>query len=67
VSVALIRQMMYRNAAQPDPTAAHLIESLGMFYTSSGDGREGVRAFLEKREPKFERRATEMPPFYPWW
>jgi enoyl-CoA hydratase/carnithine racemase len=67
VSVALIRQMLYRNSAQPDPTAAHQIESLAMFYTSIGDGREGVSAFLEKREASFKAQATEMPPFYPWW
>jgi enoyl-CoA hydratase/carnithine racemase len=67
VSVALIRQMLYRNSAQPDPTAAHQIESLAMFYTSIGDGREGVSSFLEKREASFTAQATEMPPFYPWW
>jgi enoyl-CoA hydratase/carnithine racemase len=67
VSVALIRQMLYRNSAQPDPTAAHQIESLAMFYTSIGDGREGVSSFLEKREASFKAQATEMPPFYPWW
>jgi enoyl-CoA hydratase/carnithine racemase len=67
VSVALIRQMLYRNSAQPDPKAAHQIESLAMFYTSIGDGREGVQAFREKRSPVFEQSASRMPPFYPWW
>ena len=32
---------------------AHRAESLAMFRTSVGDGKEGVRAFLEKRAPKF--------------
>jgi enoyl-CoA hydratase/carnithine racemase len=67
VSVALIRQMMYRNSAAPHPLQAHKIESLGVFYTSLADGKEGVAAFLEKRDPQFTRRASEMPNFYPWW
>jgi len=67
VSVALIRQMMYRNAAQPHPLQAHKIESLGIFYTSQSDGREGVAAFRAKRAPRFTEQASRMPAFYPWW
>jgi enoyl-CoA hydratase/carnithine racemase len=67
VAVALIRQMLYRNAAQDHPVEAHRIDSLGMFYTSIGDGKEGVRSFLEKRDPAFTGKASAMPPFYPWW
>jgi len=67
VSVALIRQMMYRNSAVPSPLEAHRIESLAMFYSSIGDGKEGVQAFLDKRPPGFSARASEMPPFFaPW-
>jgi enoyl-CoA hydratase/carnithine racemase len=68
VAVALTRQMMYRNAAQPHPVEAHKVDSLAMFYTSVGSGKEGVRSFLEKRPARFEdRTSTDMPPFYPWW
>ncbi len=67
VSVALTRQMMYRNSAQPHPLDAHKIESLAVFYVSQKDGKEGVRSFLEKRSPLFESRASEMPDFYSWW
>jgi enoyl-CoA hydratase/carnithine racemase len=67
VATALIRQMMRRNAALPDPLAAHKVDSLAMFYTSVGDGKEGVAAFLEKRTPEFDSRASQMPAFYPWW
>jgi len=66
VSVALIRQMMRRNSAT-DPLEAHRIESLAMFYVSIGDGKEGVASFIDKRAPDYKGRASEMPPFYPWW
>lgn len=66
VAVALTRQMMLRNSAQPHPLAAHQVDSLAMFYASIGDGKEGVAAFLEKREPRFTSRASDMPRFYPW-
>jgi enoyl-CoA hydratase/carnithine racemase len=66
VATALTRQMMYRNSAAPHPMAAHQVDSLAMFYTSRGDGREGVRAFLDKRPPDFTSTASTMPPFYPW-
>lgn len=67
VAVALTRQMMYRNSAQPHPLAAHQVDSLAMFYTSIGDGKEGVQAFLQKRDPAFTAQASKMPPFYPPW
>ena len=68
VSVALMRQMLYRDSALSHPREAHRIESLAMFYTSIGDGKEGVKSFLEKRAPNFMQSATkDMPEFYPWW
>jgi enoyl-CoA hydratase/carnithine racemase len=67
VGVALTRQMMYRNSAQPHPLAAHQVDSLAMFYTSVGDGKEGVQAFLDKRPAQFGSKASAMPSFYPWW
>ena len=66
VATALMRQMMYRNSAQPDPAEAHRIESLAMFYASIGDGKEGVAAFREKRDADFTTQTSDMPPFYPW-
>jgi enoyl-CoA hydratase/carnithine racemase len=66
VATALARQMMWRNSAQPHPLEAHRVDSLAMFYTSVGDGKEGVQAFLDKRDPEFTGSTTNMPPFYPW-
>lgn len=67
VAVALARQMMRRSSAQEDPVEAHRIDSLAMFHTSIGDGKEGVAAFLEKRDPEFTSRASQMPGFYEEW
>ena len=67
VGIALTRQMMLRNS-RTDPVTAHKIESLAMFYASTGDGKEGVASFVEKRSPAFRGEAGKgMPPFYPWW
>jgi enoyl-CoA hydratase/carnithine racemase len=66
VATALTRQMMWRNSAQPHPLEAHRVDSLAMFATSVGDGKEGVAAFREKRDPSFTGRASELPDFYPW-
>lgn len=62
IGVALARQMMLRNAAQPHPVEAHKVESLAVFYTSQKDGREGIKAFLEKRDPQFTAKvSSDMP------
>lgn len=68
VAITLARQMMYRNSAQDHPLEAHKVDSLAIYYTSMGDGKEGVKSFLEKRSPDFKKKSSkDMPDFYPWW
>ena len=53
-------QLLHRNGAATEPLEAHLSDSLAMFGTSIGDGREGVASFREEREPGFTGRASEL-------
>ena len=64
VALGLAKQLVYRNSAAPGPLEAHLADSLAMYYTSIGDGKEGVAAFLEKRDPKFTGLASELPEIF---
>jgi len=69
VSVALIRQMLWRLSATDHPMEAHKIDSRGIYARgASADVKEGVVAFLEKRKANFpEKVSKDMPPFFPWW
>ena len=61
VAVGLAKQLVYRNSAAAHPLEAHLSDSLAMFYTSLGDGKEGVASFLEKRGASFSSQASQIP------
>ena len=69
VSVALIRQMLWRLSALDHPMEAHKIDSRGIYSRgASADVKEGVVAFLEKRPAKFPQKvSTDMPEYFPWW
>ena len=69
VSIALIRQMMWRMLGASHPIDAHELDTAGMAALgTSADAREGISAFLEKRQANFtDRVSTDMPDFYPWW
>ncbi|MCW2816027.1 MAG: enoyl-CoA hydratase [Nocardioides sp.] len=65
VALALAKQLVYRNSAADHPIEAHLSDSVAMWHTSIGDGKEGVAAFLEKRAPRFTGKASEAPRIFP--
>lgn len=69
VSVALIRQMLWKGLGMPHPMEASRIESRGMYVRARArDAKEGVMSFLEKRLPDFpDKVSKDMPDFYPWW
>jgi enoyl-CoA hydratase/carnithine racemase len=69
VSVALIRQMMWRMLGADDPMEAHKVDSRGIYARGrSEDVREGVMSFLEKRAPDFKNKvSSDMPDYFPWW
>jgi len=69
VSVALIRQMMWKMLGADHPMEAHKIDSRGIYSRgASADVKEGVVSFLEKRPPKFVNTISkDMPSYFPWW
>jgi len=69
VSVALVRQMMWRGLTLDHPMEAHRVDSRLLYERArSADVREGVESFLQKREPLFtDQVSRDMPPTYPWW
>ncbi|MGY4183177.1 enoyl-CoA hydratase/carnithine racemase [Bradyrhizobium sp. USDA 4518] len=69
VSIALIRQMMWRMLGADDPMEAHKIDSrISYRLGRSADAKEGVMAFLEKRPAVFKDKVSaDMPDCFPWW
>ena len=69
VSIALTRAMLWRLTAADHPMAAHQIDSRAIYRRSrSGDAKEGISSFLEKRAPVYpDKVSTDLPDFFPWW
>lgn len=68
VSVALTRQMLWRQLGSPHPMSANRLESQALFALGRmPDSSEGVASFKEKRLPAFQSLVPgDLPPFYPW-
>lgn len=69
VSVALTRAMLWRGLGYSHPMDAHKVDSRAILSRGrSGDAKEGVTSFLEKRAPVYpDRVSRDMPDFVPWW
>jgi enoyl-CoA hydratase/carnithine racemase len=67
VSVALARRLLWTMLGAEHPMEAHRADSRAMFSRGqSADAREGVTAFLEKREAEFPDRVSEgLPEIFP--
>ncbi|GAC1644377.1 MAG: crotonase/enoyl-CoA hydratase family protein [Mycobacterium sp.] len=67
VSVALTRQLLWRQLGEPHPMSANRVESKALLALGPmGDAREGVAAFKEKRPARFPLTTADLPDFYPW-
>jgi enoyl-CoA hydratase/carnithine racemase len=69
VSVALTRQLIWRMAGAQHPMEAHRADSRGIQARGkSGDAREGVTSFLEKRAAAFpDRVSSDLPDIWDHW
>ena len=69
VSIALTRQLIWRMAGAAHPMDAHRADSRGIQARGrSGDAREGVTSFLEKRPPSYpDKVSTDLPDIWPHW
>jgi enoyl-CoA hydratase/carnithine racemase len=56
VAVQLAKRLVYRSLNAPEDAALDMAQSAMVIAQSTEDAREGPRAFIEKREPRFVGR-----------
>jgi len=67
VAVAMTKRLLWGMQDEPDLARAEELDARAFWWaTKQPDAREGVRAFLEKRPPRWSMRpSTDMPDFLP--
>ncbi|EPS25107.1 hypothetical protein PDE_00038 [Penicillium oxalicum 114-2] len=67
LALSMSRALMWQGPSSPEE--AHLLESRIFHHMiRQKDYKEGVKSFLEKRQPQFEVDPQKnSPPNYPWW
>ena len=68
VAVAIGRRMLWQMLGEGTPALAHALDSEALYFLgTSDDAKEGVTAFLEKRDADYPMKVSEMPDFYRRW
>ena len=69
VSIALTRQLIWRNAGANHPMDAHMADSRGIQARGKmGDAKEGVVSFLEKRPANYpDKVSSDLPDIWDHW
>lgn len=63
VAVALTKRLLWEMAGESDPTAAERVDAQAFGWaTQSPDAKEGIRAFIEKRDARWQMKpSTDTP------
>jgi enoyl-CoA hydratase/carnithine racemase len=69
VSVSITRQLLWRGLTFDHPMSAHQADSRAIQALGQGkDAKEGVRSFLDKRDPEWTLRASrDLPDVFPFY
>ncbi|MCW2817316.1 MAG: enoyl-CoA hydratase, partial [Marmoricola sp.] len=60
-ALGMAKRLLNHGSGADHPLEAHRADSIAMWHASTGDGKEGVAAFLGKRDPEFTSSARDLP------